>query len=66
MKMSETSEKYQAFIAELTRLCRKHRVSLHVSLYDALDVWDLEDRDTDEDLLNSGGMRDKTNRSQSA
>jgi hypothetical protein len=37
------SKKYDDFIAALTELCREHKVSLHPSDYDGLQIWDDED-----------------------
>ena len=54
------SPKAQKFIDELEELCKKHRVCLAVSGYDALQIWDLEDGN--DEPIHSCGIEDQTRR----
>lgn len=54
----EMSKKAQNFLDELRDLCRRHSVSLAVSGYDSLQVWDLADRR--DDPIHANGIDDRT------
>lgn len=49
--------KFDAFVADLEALCRKHQVHLSASMYDCLQVWDLAEG---EEPITSAGIDDRT------
>ena len=42
-----TTPKFDAFVSELKDLCRKHGVQIAVSGYDALQVWPLDNGESE-------------------
>ena len=53
----ESTEKYGPFVQALRELCKEHKVQLAPSLYDPLQVWDL---DEGEDPFDKDWVVDRT------
>ena len=39
------TQKYEAFVEALQKLCDEHKVHLSTSMYDLITVWDADPRD---------------------
>jgi hypothetical protein len=54
------SAKYEAFMVDLRTLCRQHGVTIQVSRYDSVQIWDWDEFDNDENCINQGDTVDRT------
>lgn len=54
-------EKAKKFYKELIELCKKHKICLSTSDYDGMQIWDLENDETEEwEIVYCNGIEDKT------